>query len=218
MNVENPDFFPMEREGKIKVMLGRITSFHTNKLALEVQKTSRSKNDQEKTEIDNVQVCVLATGFDLSLDFLSADIKSHLFNEYGQLQLFRNVYNPDLAQMAFVGFHFIANQMLVPAIASRWIVELAKGEEGALWRRGVLADTSAMTKSIQAGLAYERQFFPSNPHVAKGLFTTGFGIHAYIDCILAELGSKRFHQRYLASITEPLYPVQYKGYMDEPLA
>lgn len=213
--IQNPNFFPVEKAGKIKVVLGHATSYNDVNIAL----TVKTRTDETR-DIGGVDIVILATGFDLSLDFLSNEIKSRLFNEFGQLQLFRNLYNPELPQMGFLGFHLNANQMLTPAIASRWLVELAKGKDGALYKRGVLDDKTTMYKSINAGVCWERQFY-KDPTLANGIYTTGFGVHPYLDCIMTELGSKRFLDQgsrgFVASFTEPLLPAQFKGFINAPL-
>ena len=196
--VQHPEFFPLIAKGSINVHLARANGLAAGQVQL---------SEGEPLDCD---LALCATGFGSSWGFLDEEIRELLFNEEGQAQLFRNVYNPDLPQLAFLGAQFNTNWMLTAAVASRWIVELAKGEDGALHRNGVLADDAAIREVIKAGLEFEAGF----PCAKRGMYTTGTSIHPYIECLMAELGAGDVRGRYANlddTLMGPLLPARYAG-------
>ena len=196
--IQHPDFFPLIAAGKIRVELARASGFGPGQVQLSAG---------EPLDCD---VVVCATGFKSSWTFLSEEMRAKLYTPDGQAQLFRNVYNPDLEQIAFIGAQLNTNWMMTAALAARWVVELAKGKQGALHRSGALKNTAAIREVIAAGLAFDREHAGAN----KGMYTTGSSIHPYVECMLGDMGSSEVRSRYQGfedEIMGPLFASRYAG-------
>mmetsp|Transcript_12381 Transcript_12381/g.22181 ORF Transcript_12381/g.22181 Transcript_12381/m.22181 type:complete len:548 (-) Transcript_12381:290-1933(-) len=205
----DPRFYSYIQEGLINVILEHPIGFdntHDNPaLLLQNPETGRQ---QEKT----YDLIICATGWESSLGFLSEEIRSKLFNDRGQVQLFRNIYCPSLPQMGFIGFHSTLHNMVDAAISSRWVVEMAKGREGSLYRNNkLLEDHEYMWETIEAGLLFDTQD-ARNP---DGFFTTGWAAHQHFDILVKDMGSSKYYR--CVPLFKPMYPSMYKGLMTEKL-
>lgn len=205
LSVQNPFFWANVKKGKIDVVLERPHGFDP-----EGGKSLLLQDEDGNFRGKEYDVIICATGFGSSFGFLSDEINEKLYNEKGQAQLFRNVFCPSLPQMGFLGFHLNTNSMITSSVGAKWIVELAKGTNGSLHRRGVTANHSFMQHVIDAGLKLDAHG-SARP---KGYYTTGVSPQRYADPILNDMGSK-YYKRY--PLLAPLLPSMYEGLMTENL-
>ncbi|MBZ4187492.1 flavin-containing monooxygenase [Niabella beijingensis] len=108
-------FYEKVRTGKIRAIQTEIERFTADGILL--------KNG-EKIRPDLV---VMGTGFRQRLPFLSENDQRLIRSEKGQFLLHRNIINPKLPSLGFVGFNSSLFSTLTSEIAANWLAEYVKG-------------------------------------------------------------------------------------------
>ena len=220
--VENPAFLPLVKKGKIDVKYGRATGLVPGKKKSLVVKKNASDvqpGNESSFLVQGVDIVVLTSGFESSVPkFLSKEMQRDLFNKYGQIQLFRSIYNPTLGpSIAFIGFQLSSNTILSCSLAARWILELFKGTNTMLNK--TLQDEEMVQGCIQAGLDWDRALY-RDPNKAMGHIAGQMSPIMYYDAILGDLGSTNFYRSdkgLVDSFTGKVLPRHYAGFMTEKL-
>ncbi|MBC7936187.1 MAG: NAD(P)-binding domain-containing protein [Rhizobacter sp.] len=75
----------------------------------------------------DTDLVVFGTGFKQSLPFLPNEIKKLLRNEAGQFELYRNIINPKIPALGFVGFNSSLFSTLTSEVAANWLAEYVSG-------------------------------------------------------------------------------------------
>lgn len=201
-SVQDPKFFPQVHNGRIGVALGRATGFDSNGALLV------SDEEGNTTTSKKYDVVICATGWGLSLGFLSDEINDKLYNKIGQVQLFRNLVCPDVPGLCFVGFHKNLTSTLAFPVGAKWVTEYAKGAEGSVHRNGVLDDHNYVQRIIKAG----NEFDATGERDPHGYYTTGSPVQHYVDALFKDMGSKYYNRSpFLAAQV----PSIYEGLMTE---
>ncbi|KAJ3265990.1 hypothetical protein HDU77_003081 [Chytriomyces hyalinus] len=126
--------------------------------------------------IDNVDLIVMATGYDSSRNCLVPTDKIHLVEEDG-IYLYKHVVHPDLPNMCFATAHsvmLLASVDMSLHLATSWL----RGEAHLPSREQQLAE-------IDRVRAWKRVNFGSEPHRALSVLTR---FQQYLDEICVELG------------------------------
>ena len=216
------------------------TFIKTNKIKLHLCKHI-SRIDKGNVYIDNITNCsihaetpisnstipsniiIMGTGFKSSIKpILSSTIYDKLFNQYGQIQLFRSTYNPNLPGLGFVGFKHNSNTMLSAALAARWISEYVKGPSGRIFMNGILNNTYEVWRQINNGNIFERDFAKVHGNKktsysnGKGGLYQGNSIYPYADSILDDLGINYYrNDNWINEFTGPQINTLYSEIKDE---
>lgn len=115
LGVAPAGFYKKVQTGKISAVQSEIDYFTGNGIVL--------KNG-EKLKTDMV---VFGTGFKQSLPFLSASQLDLIRNSNGQFNLHRNIINPSLPAIGFVGFNSSLFSTLTSEVAANWLAEYVSG-------------------------------------------------------------------------------------------
>ncbi|WP_018628624.1 flavin-containing monooxygenase [Niabella aurantiaca] len=108
-------FYEKVRSKKINAVHTEIESFTTDGVVL--KNGARIRPD----------LVVMGTGFRQSLPFLSGHYLQRICNEQGQFRLYRNIINPKLPALGFVGFNSSLFSTLTSEIAANWLAEYVSG-------------------------------------------------------------------------------------------
>ncbi|HEY5817460.1 MAG TPA: NAD(P)/FAD-dependent oxidoreductase [Mesorhizobium sp.] len=114
--IVTPGFFEMIRDGRIKANQGTFRDYGVGTIALTGGRT-----------ID-ADVAILATGWKQGVPFLPEADRAKLIEPDGQYRLYRNIVNPDLPDMGFVGFNSSFATVLCADLAANWLVRFADGK------------------------------------------------------------------------------------------
>ncbi|TDH28592.1 K+ transport protein [Segetibacter sp. 3557_3] len=108
-------FYEKVRTGKIAAKCTVIDHFDGKKVVL--------KNGETLTP----DLIIYGTGFSQSLPFLEERYRNLVVDESGRYQLYRNIVNPDIPQLGFVGFNSSLFSTLTSEVAAHWLVAYASG-------------------------------------------------------------------------------------------
>ena len=221
LSVLHPELYSLIKTNKIHI--------HLCKKISKVDKYNVYINDISNCSIPNgvpysnsslqADIIITGTGFKSSInDILDSDIHRNLFNSYGQVQLFRSTYNPNLPGIGFVGFKHNSNTMLSAALAARWISEYVRGQSGRISINVVLQNMDEVWRQIEDGNRFEREFSSihdsykkENSHGRGGLYT-GNSIYPYADAILRDLGINYYRSNnWIKEFSDPQINTLYSG-------
>lgn len=141
--IVTPDFFPFLKAGKIKAFEGTFAEYQKGAIRLTGGQTAPA------------DIAILATGWKQGVPFLSEEDRKLLVEPDGQHRLYRNIVNPDLPDLGFVGFNSSFATVLSADLAAHWLVRFADGKLA----RQPTAD--AMRRTIDAMLHWRRNERPA---------------------------------------------------------
>jgi len=114
--IATPEFFPMVADGRIKAIRGSFARYDGNSIVM---------TGGQRVEAD---VAVLAIGYKPGVPFLRQTDRDKLIEPDGQYRLYRQIANPDLLDMGFVGFNSSFCTVLCADLAANWLVRYADGQ------------------------------------------------------------------------------------------
>jgi cation diffusion facilitator CzcD-associated flavoprotein CzcO len=114
--IATPDFFEMVADGRIKAIRGSIDHYEPNAVVT---------SGGEHVPAD---IVVLAIGYRLGMPFLPDAYRARLVDADGQYRLYRQIVNPDLPDVGFVGFNSSFCSVLSSELAANWLVRYADGK------------------------------------------------------------------------------------------
>lgn len=114
--IVTPGFFPLLKQGKIKAYEGTFDAYGDRSVKL----TGGQKVDAD--------IAILATGWRQGVPFLAEEDRAKLVDADGQHRLYRNIVNPDLPDLGFVGFNSSFATVLSADLAANWLVRYADGQ------------------------------------------------------------------------------------------
>jgi dimethylaniline monooxygenase (N-oxide forming) len=114
--IVTPGFFEMVRDGRIKAYQGTFAGYRAGSVRL---------TGGQQLAAD---VAILATGWKQGVPFLSPADRQKLIEPDGQYRLYRNIANPDLPDLGFVGFNSSFATVLCADLAAHWLVRYADGQ------------------------------------------------------------------------------------------
>lgn len=109
-------FYEKIQSGKIESRCTEIERFQGRKVIL--------KNG----DVITPDVVVCGTGFTQGLPFLEEGYRNKIIDGNGSYHLFRNIINPEVPQLGFVGFNSSLFSTLTSEIAAHWLVAYASNE------------------------------------------------------------------------------------------
>jgi cation diffusion facilitator CzcD-associated flavoprotein CzcO len=114
--IATPGFFPMVADGRIKAVRGSFARYDGNSIVM---------TGGQRVKAD---LAVLAIGYKLGVPFLRQTYRDKLVDPDGQYRLYRQIANPDLPDMGFVGFNSSFCTVLCADLAANWLVRYADGQ------------------------------------------------------------------------------------------
>ncbi|MBD23426.1 MAG: hypothetical protein CMG46_00255 [Candidatus Marinimicrobia bacterium] len=221
LSVLHPEIYSLIKNDKIKIHTCRYIS-KIYKYELHIDNISgciAPKGAPISDPIIKSDIIIMGTGFKSSIQsIISNTIYKNLFNRYGQIQLFRAAYNPNLPGVGFVGFKHNSNTMLSAALAARWVSEYLKDTFGRISMNGVLTDKEEIWRQIHNGNQFEREFskIHGNKETSysngRGGLYQGNSIYPYADSILTDLGIHCYrYNNWISEYTEPQVNILYSG-------
>lgn len=169
-NLAVDNFYESVHSGKIKAKKASITQFIPDGLELD---------NGEKIKAD---VVIFGTGFRQDIPFLEAKYRRLIKDEQGSFHLYRNLINPDVPNMGFIGYGVSFFCQLTSEVGAWWLVEYAKGNL-------VLPTPSQMHAEIEEHLNWDKLNLP--PAIAPGTCVTRFSFH-YLEDLIEDMGFNIF--------------------------
>jgi cation diffusion facilitator CzcD-associated flavoprotein CzcO len=191
--VATPDFFPMVSDGRIKAIRGSFDHYDSKEIVI---------NSGERVEAD---VAVLAIGYKLGVPFLPQAYRDKLVEPDGQYRLFRQIANPDLPDMGFVGFNSSFCTVLSADLAANWLVRYADG------RLAHQPTDAEMRENIEMMLHFKRVERPA-AGVYGGLCVAPYHFK-HFDELLADIGASRRRRGLFAEKFTPPDADAYAGFL-----
>lgn len=156
----------------------------------------------------DTDLVVFGTGFKQSLPFLSNEIKNTLRNEAGQFELYRNIINPKIPALGFVGFNSSLFSTLTSEVAANWLAEYVSGNI-------VLPEQKLIDKEIALISNWKQGVRP----IAKefsGLCVAPFNFQ-HIDMLMSDMGMRTKATRNpLYEFFKPINPRDYQQILRRP--
>lgn len=114
--IATPGFYPMVADGRIKAVFGSFDHCEGDTIVM---------SGGERVGAD---VAVLAIGYKAGVPFLPEAYRAKLVDADGQHRLYRQIANPDLPDLGFVGFNSSFCTVLCADLAANWLVRYADGQ------------------------------------------------------------------------------------------
>jgi hypothetical protein len=181
--IATPGFFPMVADGRIKAIRG--TFDHYEGKAIVMSTGQRVSAD----------IAVLAIGYRLGVPFLPEAYRNKLVEADGQYRLHRQIANPDLPDLGFVGFNSSFCSVLCADLAANWLVRYADGK---LARQ---PSERGMRDNIEMMLHFKRVERPA-AGVYGGLCIAPYH-YKHFDELLADIGAAKRRRNPLAEMFTP---------------
>ncbi|MBE9216449.1 FAD-dependent oxidoreductase [Plectonema cf. radiosum LEGE 06105] len=189
-NLAVDNFYESVLSGKIKAKKASITKFIPDGLELD---------DGENLKAD---VVIFGTGFRQDIPFLEAKYRRLIKDEQGSFHLYRNLINPDVPNMGFIGYSVSFFCQLTSEVGAWWLVEYAKGNL-------VLPTPSQMHAEIEEHLNWDKLNLP--PAIAPGTCVSRFSFH-YLEDLIEDMGFHIFGKgaKPIQGIMERINPSAYQ--------
>jgi dimethylaniline monooxygenase (N-oxide forming) len=151
----------------------------------------------------NVDVVVLATGWDLDYGFLENDVLPRIGLESDGIYLYRQIVHPEVPGLAFVGYASTVSSILTYGLQARWLGELIKGT----YR---LPSPREMLRTIEELKAWKRERMPFSRARAARLQVQ---MQHYHDELLEDFGADPLRKTgVFAPLKEVFAPYEAKDY------
>ena len=182
-----PEFYRLVRQGKIDAHPTTIAEYTPGGVALQ---------NGEKLDVD---VMILATGWQTDFGFLSADVRERLGFEDDGFYLYRHMAHPAVPRLFFVGRASTICSILTFSLQARWLGEVLKGSHR-------LPSADAMSREIEGIKAWKRSWMP--PSDARSARLILHMLH-YHDELLGDFGADpRRKTGVLAPLKELIAPYE----------
>lgn len=181
--IVTPGFFEMVRDGRIKAFEGTFARYSAGNIHLTGGQTLEA------------DVAILATGWKQGVPFLAESDRDRLVEPDGLYRLYRNIVNPDLPDLGFVGFNSSFATVLCADLAANWLVRFADGQLARQPSRQQMQD------DIQAMLDWRRNGRPAAAGYG-GLCIAPYHFK-HFDELIDDIGAKEKRRGFL---TERLTP------------
>ncbi|MBO9152231.1 flavin-containing monooxygenase [Chitinophaga sp. GCM10012297] len=190
LGVAPEGFYEKVRSGAIRARQTEISHFEGEKVFL-----------QNGTVI-TPEVVVCGTGFTQSMPFLEEPYKSKIVGEDGGFRLFRNIVNPDVPQLGFVGFNSSLFTTLTSEIAANWLVKYAQGTLQLPAKETIQKDVDYMAQWRKTARPISSEF--SGTCIAPFNFM-------HLDMLMKDMGLKTKATRWLPyEFFKPINPKDYR--------
>lgn len=197
LSIATPDFYTMLDDGRMHAVQSTIdhydSSNDTNNVVL---------NNGERLEAD---VIIMAVGWQQGLPYLPEDYRDTLMNGDGQYRLYRNIVNPDIPDMGFVGFNSSFASTLTGEISANWLLRYMDKQ------LVNLPEASEMQENIAMMLQWRREEQPIMSGYG-GLCVAPYHFR-HLDELMRDMGGKTHRSNPLAAQFAPLDPSAYAGFL-----
>jgi dimethylaniline monooxygenase (N-oxide forming) len=189
-----PEFFDHIHSGRIGAERTEISSCSTNGVTL------------ANGGFVACDLVVLATGWKTDYGFLGANIRERMNFDYDGCYLYRQVFHPDIPNLAFVGSNAISYiNILTHNLQARWLTGLLSGTHELPSKDYMFAEIAAMRK-------WKRKIVPPSKSRAA---TLHLHMQQYHDDLLRDMGIspslKRKKFGILSEMFAPYQPSDYAG-------
>jgi cation diffusion facilitator CzcD-associated flavoprotein CzcO len=189
LGVETPGFYRMTADGRIRTVRGTIGHYEAGAVVA---------SGGQRLAADLV---VLATGWQQDLPFLGERERTILIEPDGAWRLYRQIVNPRLPSLGFVGFNSSFATTLSADLGARW---LARYWEGLLVQQPEMAEMEA---EIERALTWRRSERPAA--AGYGGLCIAPWHHRHFGQLLADMGARSRPANPLAAWLLPLNPATY---------
>ncbi|BDA66665.1 hypothetical protein CAL7716_008310 [Calothrix sp. PCC 7716] len=148
----------------------------------------------------NADVVVFGTGFRQALPFLEEKYRHQCLDKEGYFHLYRNLINPNVPNLAFVGYNTGFSANLSSDIGARWLVELVKGHISLPAKEKLIAE-------MEADLEWRK----SHGYAGYGgtcFFSSTFH---YLDTLLHDMGLPARQTGSFVAVMQPLNSQAYSN-------
>ncbi|RYY50965.1 MAG: K+ transport protein [Chitinophagaceae bacterium] len=105
----------------------KVLSKKINAINNQIERFTTTGVTLQNGETVPADLVVFGTGFSQSLPFIGKGVKEILCDENGQFRLYRNIINPKVPALAFVGFNSSLFSTLTAEIAANWLAAYVEG-------------------------------------------------------------------------------------------
>ncbi len=190
VNLAVDNFYESVQSGNIKAKKGSIAKYIPDGVEL---------NSGEQLQAD---VVVFGTGFRQEIPFLEDKYRNLVKDKQGSFHLYRNLINPDVPNMGFVGYSSSFFCQLTSEVGAWWLAEYVKGNLD-------LPTASQMHAEIEEHLKWDKATLP--PAIAPGTCVTRFSFH-YLEDLIEDMGFEIFGKgaKPLQGIMQRIKPSAYQ--------
>jgi dimethylaniline monooxygenase (N-oxide forming) len=165
-NLAPEGFYEYINSGKIQAIKSSIASFIPNGIELA---------NGEKL---NADVVIFGTGFSQNISFLEEKYRNLVMDENGNFRLYRTILNPDVPNLAFIGYNSSFFCPLTSEVAAWWLLEYIKGNL-------LLPSPSQIHREIDAEFVWIQRNLSKDLPV--GVCVSSFGYH-HLEDLVEDMG------------------------------
>jgi dimethylaniline monooxygenase (N-oxide forming) len=188
-SIEPPGFYKAVERGAIRMVRGTLSRCTPGHVIT------------NQDDVLNADLVILAIGWKVDLPFLNKTTLSALVEPDGQFRLYRNIINPDLPGLGFVGFNSSFITTLSAELSANWLV---RWFDGALQR---VAGQMEMSEEINQTLRWRRISRPVASNL-KGLCIAPYH-HFHFGKLMKDMGAKTKPRNPIVAHLLPLSPKRY---------
>jgi len=189
--VPKPDFFRLARSGDIKLHRTVIDKYTTNGVEL------------ANGEMLQVDLVILATGWQTDFSFIAPDVWSRLGPEDDGFYLYRHIMNPNVPGLFFIGRASTVSSITTYSLQARWLA-------GVLTQQVQLPPDEVIRRNIEEMRDWKKSWMPfSSARSARLIAHT----QHYHDELLKDLGTSPLRKTgFFAPLKELVFPYEPKDY------
>jgi dimethylaniline monooxygenase (N-oxide forming) len=189
-NLAPEGFYEYIGSGKIQAIKSTIAQFTSNGVELA---------NGEKIDTDMV---IFGTGFSQNISFLEEKYRNLVMDENGDFRLYRTIINPDVPNLAFIGYNSSFFCPLTSEVASWWLLEHIKGNL-------LLPSPSQIHREIDAEFAWIKRNLPKDLPV--GTCVSSFSYH-HLEDLVEDMGLDLHRQgtKQIQGIMKSINPLAYQ--------
>jgi dimethylaniline monooxygenase (N-oxide forming) len=189
--VPKPDFFKLARSGDIKLHRTVIDKYTASGVQL------------ANGEVLQVDLVILATGWQADFDFFAPNVWSRLNPEADGFYLYRHIMNPGVPGLYFVGRASTVSSITTYSLQARWLADM-------LTQQIQLPSDEDMRRNIDEMREWKQSWMPFSP--ARSARLIAHTLH-YHDELLKDMGTSPLRKTgFFAPLKELVFPYEPKDY------
>lgn len=194
LGVEPENFYKKIKQGKIRPVKSNLLEYQGNGVRL---------HNHEFVKADLV---IFGTGFLQDIPFLDDHYRNLLIDKDGSFRLYRSIINPEIPDLAFVGFNSSLFTTLTSEVAAKWVLQFVKGKM-------VLPSKEKMLNDIQTNIEWRTNGRPIASEFS-GTCIAPFNYH-HLDELLTDMQLRtRKTNNVLVEFLKPINPSDYKAILE----
>lgn len=189
--VPRPDFFRLARSGQINLHRTVIDKYTPGGVQL------------ANGELLDVDLVIMATGWQTDFSFIDPDVWSRLGPEDDGFYLYRHILNPNVPGLYFIGRASTVSSITTYSLQARWLASV-------LIKQVQLPSDEAMRRNVEEMRKWKQSWMPfSSARSARLIAHT----QHYHDEILKDLGTSPLRKTgFFAPLKELIFPYEPKDY------